>query len=304
VEATGIYHESLIWYLFQEDQSVSVVLPNRAKAYCTSIGIKSKNDKIDAKGLAMMGAGQKLTAWKPISKKIYTLRQLTRHLEDLQQIKTSLTNQREASIHSMYQNKKVNSSIQKVIKTLDKQIEDCKKSIQQILDQDIVLKKKIGHITSIKGVADLTAVVVVAETNGFALINNSKQLISYAGYDIKENQSGARVGKTRITKKGNAHIRRAMHFPAFNAVRYEKGIFANLYERVYQRNNIKMKGYVAVQAKLLKIIYALWKNNTDYDPEYLEKTSKKKAAALNTTAARDKSLALYEETFSEALKVN
>ncbi len=31
VEATGIYHENLAWFLFSKDCSVSVILPNKAK---------------------------------------------------------------------------------------------------------------------------------------------------------------------------------------------------------------------------------------------------------------------------------
>jgi transposase len=54
----------------------------------------------------------------------------------------------------------------------------------------------------------MSAVTVIAETNGFTLFENSKQLVSYAGYDVVENQSGKRVGKTSISKKGNYRIRR------------------------------------------------------------------------------------------------
>lgn len=42
----------------------------------------------------------------------------------------------------------------------------------------------------------------------------------YSGYDLIENQSGKQVGKTRISKKGNRHIRRILHMPAFNVVHY------------------------------------------------------------------------------------
>ncbi|OHX63789.1 IS110 family transposase [Flammeovirga pacifica] len=55
MEATGIYHESLAWYLFNKDENVCVVLANRARSYMNSIGHKSKNDPIDAKGLVSMG---------------------------------------------------------------------------------------------------------------------------------------------------------------------------------------------------------------------------------------------------------
>ena len=52
--------------------------------------------------------------------------------------------------------------------------------------------------------------------------------------------------------------------PALNVVRFQEKPFTALYERVYQRTNLKMKGYVAVQRKLL--IFALWKRNEKYDP--------------------------------------
>jgi transposase len=55
MESTGVYHEQLAWCLFQNDLAVSVVLPNKAKHYLKSIGNKSKNDTIDARGLAQMG---------------------------------------------------------------------------------------------------------------------------------------------------------------------------------------------------------------------------------------------------------
>lgn len=267
MEATGSYHEQLAWFLYKKKQQLSIVLPNRAKSYMASLGYKSKNDKVDAKGLAMMGAVQKLKSWNPISKQLYNLRQITRHLEDLQIIRTALLNQKEQTVYAMYKLKTVARSITNTLKTIDKQIANCKKQIASIIEKDKELSKKASYITSIKGVSTITAAIVIGETNGFALINNVKQLISYAGYDVRENQSGNRTGKTRITKKGNAHIRRAMHLPAFNAVRY-LNTFNNLYSRVYKRSNLKMKGYVAVQSKLLRMMYTLWKNETNFDPNY------------------------------------
>lgn len=268
VEATGTYHEQLAWFLHESKQEVSIVLPNRAKAYLISLGIKSKNDKVDAKGLAMMGAVQRLKIWNPISKAIYVLRSLTRHLEDLQKIRTALMNQNEQFNHAMYELKEVSKSLEKTLKSIDLQIENCKKKIIGIIEKDEFLARKASYMTSVKGVAILTVAVVIAETNGFALINNLKQLVSYAGYDVKENQSGTRVGKTRITKKGNAHIRRAMHLPAFNMVTYKNKPFEDLYNRVFEKTGIKMKAYVALQSKLLRLMYTLWKNETMFDPVY------------------------------------
>ncbi len=56
MEATGIYHEECAYYLHDKKYSVCVVLPNHAKKFLQASGLKSKNDKIDAKGLAQMFA--------------------------------------------------------------------------------------------------------------------------------------------------------------------------------------------------------------------------------------------------------
>ena len=52
MEATGIYYEQLAWFLYEKEHAVSVILPTKAKRYLQAIGNKSKNDKMDAKGLA------------------------------------------------------------------------------------------------------------------------------------------------------------------------------------------------------------------------------------------------------------
>lgn len=119
----------------------------------------------------------------------------------------------------------------------------------------------------------MSAVTVVSETNGFTLIENGKQLVSYAGYDVVENQSGKRVGKTSISKKGNYRIRRILHLPSFNVVRFEGGLFKSFFDRLIDNGKKKMQAYVAVQKKLLVLMYTLWKNDTPYQPNYQPKAT-------------------------------
>jgi len=63
MEATGVYHENCALYFFERKYKVSIILPNKAKHYLISLGLKSKNDRIDAKGLSQMGAEQCLDLW-------------------------------------------------------------------------------------------------------------------------------------------------------------------------------------------------------------------------------------------------
>ena len=233
-----------------------------------SLGLKTKNDKIDAKGLSQMGAEQKLSRWMPFSKNIYHLRLLTRQNEDLQKQRTVILNRKEALSFSQHSNKFVVSQHNAMLKLIDSQINQVKKQIVKAIKGDNILEEKITAICKIKGISILTVATIVAETNGFYLFKNHRQLVSFSGYDIVENQSGKKKGKTRISKKGNSHIRRALHMPAFNVVRYEQGAFKALYDRIYARTGNKMQAYVAVQRKLLVLVYSLWKKNCEFDPEF------------------------------------
>lgn len=275
MEATGVYYEQCAMFLFKEGYNVAVVLPNKAKKYLQSLGLKSKNDKIDAKGLARMAAEQLLELWQPMDDFFYQLRALTRQHQSLQELKTSVCNQLHAQEHSGMVNKIVIKQLKQLIANIDKQIDAIAKAIETHVKSNAVIAKKVTDICFVKGLGILTVAIIIAETNGFILFKNARQLVSYAGYDVIENQSGNHIGKTKISKKGNSRIRRALHMPAFSVVRYEVTPFVSLFNRTLQKHNIKMKSYVAVQKKLLVMIYTLWKKNEAYDAKAYQYKSTK-----------------------------
>ncbi len=274
MEATGIYYEQLAWFLHKQGSTVSVVLPNKAKKYKEALGLKSKTDRIDAKGLAQMACEQNNAIWKPLSDSLYLLRLITRQIQSTAEQSTVLKNQLHALRYGMYRDKDIEKMYDWQIAILQKSKKSLELRVRKMVEEDDILKKKFAAICKIKGLGLQSLAVIVAETNGFAAFENVSQLVSYAGYDVVENQSGKRSGKTRISKKGNSHIRRCLHFPAFNMIKYEVAPFKNLYERIYEKSKIKMKAYTAVQKKLLIVIYVLWKKDEAFDKNYKDKKSR------------------------------
>lgn len=268
MEATGVYYENCALWLTKAGEYVSVVLANKSKKYMESLGLKSKNDSIDARGLARMGAEQSLPRWQPMSEFFFTLRTMTRQYESLQGTRTTISNQLHAAEHSIYQVGMVTKQLKALIKTLDKQIKDLHRAIVEHLNSDPVMAEKVRYMCSIKGVGVMSVAVILAETNGFALIRSIGQLVSYCGYDVVEDQSGNRVGATRISKRGNPRIRRMLYFPAITAVHRGVKPLQDLFDRTYDTHRIKMKSYVAVQKKLLILIYTLWKKNKPFIDGY------------------------------------
>jgi len=269
LEATGVYYENLVHFLNDNGYYISVVLPNQAKAYAKSLNLNSKTDKLDADMLGQFGIERDLRKWQPVSSKIRVLKQLTRDRENLLEEKTAISNKIHALTHSFEPDKTVINRANQRLKLIKKQIIQVEKQIKAVIQADDLIKKKIERICKIKGVGLVTVATIIAETNGFVLFTSRSQLMSYAGYDVVERQSGSSLnGRSRISKKGNKHIRRVLHFPAISAVKYESQ-FQQLFDRILVRTSIKMKGYVAVQRKLLLLIYTLFKNDTIYDPNYL-----------------------------------
>lgn len=269
MEATGTYYEQLAYYLDSENQSLSVVLANKARKYMQSVGLRSKTDKMDAQGLAIMGVQQQLKAWEPINSLCYDLKKLTRHRESLQKHITQIKNQLHAESYAQRPNQIVIDQQQQLLENYKQLVKKTEEAIEKVTASDPSFERKTKQIAeSIKGLGFLSVVTVVAEMNAFTFIENKRQLTSYCGYDVIENQSGKRVGKTRISKNGNSHVRRALYFPAMNVVRFHVTPLENLFYRVVTRTGIYKKANVAVQRKLLCLIYTLWKSDMGYLDDY------------------------------------
>ena len=268
MEATGIYHENCAYYLYEKGFDVSIILPNKAKKYLEAIGLKSKNDSIDAKGLSQMGAQQCLKLWEPMGTFFYELRLLTRQHQNVTELKTVLKNQLDALSFAMHHLDSVTNQLEQTITLFETQLKELNKEIKAHLKSNEEVNSKVENILQMKGLGVLTLSTVLAETNGFTLFKNYKQLVSYAGYDVVEAQSGKRVGKTKISKRGNSRIRRALHMPSLVVIQCQVRPFKELFERTYERHGIKMKSYVAVQKKLLTMIYHLWNKKEAYNVNY------------------------------------
>lgn len=268
MEATGVYYESLAYFLYeQEDIIVHVLLPNTAKKYFESLNIKTKTDKVDSKILGRMGSERTLSSWE-LSSKIYReLRTLTREREQIVDLRTITKNQLHAEENSADKFKPTIKRTKKRIQQLDLQIKQVEADTRKKVESDTFVSEKIKKIETTPGLGFLTVVSVVAETGGFVNTKNINQLTSYSGYDVSIKESGNWNGKPKISKKGNKHIRRALHMPSLSAIRYSE-TYKNVYERINEQKEHKMIGIVAVQRKLLGLIYTLWKNNSVYIENY------------------------------------
>jgi transposase len=270
MEATGVYHESLAYYLDENGQQVSIVLPNKIASYSRSLDTKTVTDATASNAITLFGLERQLRRWSRPKGIFRKLRQLTRERNQLVEERTALKNQLHAEQVEAQPYKKSIDRTQKRIDLLNEQEKEIQNELKILIQTDPEMKRAVELLCTISGVGTLTAATVLGETNGFDLIRNKRQLTSYAGLDIQEKQSGTSVkGKPRISKRGNKHIRKAMHLPALAAIRHDERYKA-VFTRLVSKHGIKMKAAVAVQRKLLEMMFTIFKKQEKYDKEYFK----------------------------------
>ena len=270
MEATGVYHEGLAYFLEEKGCELSIVLPSKISNYMRTLDTKTITDKTSSQAITLFGLERKLDNWKRPKEIFRKMRQLTRERNQIIVERTIVKNQLHAEQAEAWPNKTSLKRIKERIDILTRQEKEIKTELASLIAQDAETKKIKETICSAPGIGLLTAATVLAETNGFDLMRNKRQVASYAGYDVKEKQSGTSVkSKPRISKKGNKYLRKAMHLPALAAIRHDQR-FKAVYARLMSKHGIKMKAAVAVQRKLLEMTYTLYKTNKPFDKNYLQ----------------------------------
>lgn len=272
MEATGVYHESFAYFLYDQGCRVSIVLPSKISNYCRTLEVKTVTDRTASEAITRFGLERKLDEWKRPSPVYKKLRQLTRERGQLVDQRTIAKNQLHAEKAEAEPHEAAIKRTTAMIAFLNKQIKEIVGEINRFVNENTALKVLVTKLCTLPGIGLLTAASILGETNGFELIRNKRQLTSYAGLDVREKQSGTSVkGKPRISKKGNKFLRKAMHMPALSAIQHDQR-FKAIFTRLVSKHGIKMKAVVPVQKKLLELSYTLFKNDTVYNKNFLKET--------------------------------
>lgn len=267
MEATGVYYENLAYWLHENGLKISVVLPNKVNHFAKSHNVKTKTDGVDAKVLARLGLERGLDKWHVPSKAMREIKLLAREYRDLKEKTTAAKNQLHAKKSGYQCPPSIEKRLKKQIRMLENQILEVEAELRVLVMKDNALADQVERLETIPGVSFMTVVCVLGETNAFALVRNAKQLASYCGLDVRHNQSGTKEGKTKISKKGNRYIRNALYMPALCATMHNPHLKI-FYNRLNQTKTVKKIAVTAVARKLLILIYTLWKNETEFNPEY------------------------------------
>jgi transposase len=133
-------------------------------------------------------------------------------------------------------------------------------------------------LLSIKGLGIASVAGLIGEIGNFMKFTTQSEIMKLAGLDLYEISSGKRKGERRISKRGRSLLRKILYYVAIQTIR-KNGIMCEYYADLISRGMKRMMALVAVSRKLLRIIYAIVRDNSEYKADY-ELTRKviKKAA--------------------------
>lgn len=122
-------------------------------------------------------------------------------------------------------------------------------------------------ILSMKGIGMVTTAGLIGEVGDFTKFHSQRELLKHAGLDLFEISSGKHIGNKRISKRGRSLLRKLLFFAAVNTVR-KGGIMHEQYQRHLQKGMKKIKALIAIARKLLGVIFALVRTESEYQENY------------------------------------
>lgn len=268
LEATGAYGEALALTLHAAGHRVSVVNPARIKAFGQSRLARNKTDKADAALIALFAAQQEPEAWTPPAEEILQLRGLVRHLDDLLRHRVQLRRRltEGAPVEA------VRESLRSLLAALDEQVVQTEKQIRQHIKQHPELKADCELLTSIPGIGAATAARIMAELQQLRRFGSARQAAAYAGLTPRRSESGNSLrGQGRLSKIGNARVRKALYLPALTALRFNP-VIGRMAQRLRRHGKKEMVIIGAAMRKLVHLAYGVLKTGKPFDQAHAQMT--------------------------------
>ena len=266
LEPTSTYHLALCYALHEAAGcTVYVADPKAVRDFALSRLRRAKTDRCDARELADYLRLLEPAPWQPPRPAVLHLRCLARRAADVTQRCTALKNQRHAAARGLAP-AAVLRDLNKELHEQTRRLQQLRREMRQLVCRDAELAQRYQQLISVKGIAMITALKLLAELSMLPAGLGKGQWVSSAGLDPQPRESGKAVHRPRrLSKRGNVHLRYALFMPALSATRHCPAVRA-YYQKLLQRGVAKLAALCAVMRKLLQAIWGMFQTNMPFNP--------------------------------------
>lgn len=258
LEATGGLERRLAAELLDAGHSVAVVNPRQARDFARGLGVLAKNDRLDARSLALFAQHVQPRRLEKTSEKQQQLAELVTRRRQLLHLQTAeLNRQKQASTRLAVK------SIRQVLEVLGKQLAKIDAEIARLIEADDDWRHKSELLQSVPGVGPATSAMLVAELPELGKLNR-RQISALAGLAPFDHDSGKFRGRRAIWG-GRAAVRSMLYMAALTARRCNPTIraFADRLRDAGKKTKVVL---TACMRKLLVILNAMLKTKTQWNP--------------------------------------
>jgi transposase len=265
LEATGTYGLDLALALHAAGIEIMVANPRAVRKFADATMQRSSTDATMALALCEFAARMDFRPWEPPPLEVRHLRDIARRIATLTAEKTRERNRLHAARASEDTLAVIHDDLLSNISHLESRIAELERHALALIADYPDLGRAYGHLISATGFAATSAIQLLPEIMVLPPDMTVRQWVAHCGLDVRHVQSGSSVHKIpRISKQGNAHIRRILYMPALVAVRHDPHVRA-FYEQLLARGKARLQAIVAVMRKLLHSIFGMIKTDTDFD---------------------------------------
>jgi transposase len=263
-EPTGSYSNLVKRFCTQKNIKAYIVNPKQSHNFAKAIAQRNKTDKIDAQVLSkMISIATNSDIKVPVhDENIENIKDYMSYYKFVVKELVQAKNIFEAMKHNQT-NKYILNSLEKKINTFQKESLKIIEKIKEIISQDQFLLQSFNNIKTIKGVGDITAIVLLHLFLKYPAANQ-RQIISLTGLEPIAKSSGSSIkSKPKISKAGSKLYRGTIFMSALSAIRFNPKI-TQFYNRLKDNGKQSTLAQVAVMRKLIIIAHSLYKNNQEY----------------------------------------
>lgn len=269
MEATGIYHSKLAYWLYSAGFDVAIVNPLIIKRYAQMKMSRVKTDKSDCNIIAQYGYRENLVFFKPKSKETIELGNLLKAVEDFLHQQSITRSQRHALKHQANYSKEIIAVYEKHIRFISKEIAKLKQKIELILNKHFTDEYKL--LSNIKGIGVMSSAMIISVFDSFKHFDNAKQAASFIGIAPAPYESGTSVKKRdSISKQGSTLARKLLYMATLSGMRFNE-LLKTQYTRLLEKGKSKKQALIAVAHKLLRIAFGVLKHNEPFLIDYVER---------------------------------
>ncbi len=267
LEATSYYHLDLaLEFDDTKDIEVMIINPRASKNFAKAMMQRNKTDATDANMLAEFVERMDFVRWTSPVGEVLDIRACGRRLVSLSKEKTKAKNQLHAFSRTRRTPNFVIEDIQLSIQQIEDQTDKLISHALRLIKQCEFLKERYQRLTSMKGVADKTAIKLLGELGVLAMDMSAKQWVAHAGLYPRSFESGTSVKKrTYIGKVGNRYIREALYMAALSASSHDPYIRGFYLHMIEDNGLTKLQAVCAVMRKMLLAMHGMLKENKPFD---------------------------------------